>query len=75
MAVSPLLVPKQYLLAGEMTKFPAESLVKKYEKLYDETKLSAKNVHFKASNTPTLPWESPSEVSFMEQEQKSWKNN
>ena len=55
MAVSPLLVPKQYLLAGEMTKSPAESLVKKYKKLYDKTKLSAKNVHFKAYNTPTLP--------------------
>ena len=47
-----------------MTKSPAESLVKKYKKLYDKTKLSAKNVHFKAYNTPTLPWKSPSKDKF-----------
>ena len=64
MAVSTPLVLKQFLLAGEMSKSPAESLVRKYKKLYDQTKLSAKNVHFKASNTPTLPWESSSEGKF-----------
>jgi hypothetical protein len=64
MATNPPIVPQQFLLAGEMIKPEPESTIKRYERIYDEAKTSAKGVNFRAEMDPILPWESQTEGRF-----------